>query len=128
MPTMTDEKQTEPGAGAVIDDAVTERRVAVEDNRAADDAAAIDTRAMPPGPVGWAEPPGAAPSSGWRTDPLGRHELRYYVGIDGDPTELVRDGGVDGRAGQPGRPAQNARSSRSADWPNNVNGVARMSA
>jgi hypothetical protein len=36
--------------------------------------------------------PGAA-TSGWRPDPTGRHEGRYFVG--GQPTDLIRDGGVE---------------------------------
>ena len=31
--------------------------------------------------------------TGWRPDPTGRHEGRYYVG--GQPTDLTRDGGVE---------------------------------
>ena len=36
---------------------------------------------------------GAAGEPGWRPDPTGRHEGRYFVG--GQPTDLVRDGGVE---------------------------------
>lgn len=32
-------------------------------------------------------------TGGWRPDPTGRHEGRYYAG--GQPTDLVRDGGVE---------------------------------
>lgn len=33
------------------------------------------------------------PGTGWRPDPTGRHEGRYFVG--GEPTDLIRDGGVE---------------------------------
>ncbi|MDN4520356.1 DUF732 domain-containing protein [Mycolicibacterium austroafricanum] len=33
------------------------------------------------------------PGTGWHPDPTGRHEGRYYVG--GQPTDLIRDGGVE---------------------------------
>lgn len=35
--------------------------------------------------------PANAPGTGWRPDPTGRHEGRYFVG--GQPTDLIRDGG-----------------------------------
>ncbi|WP_197380481.1 DUF732 domain-containing protein [Mycolicibacterium mengxianglii] len=46
----------------------------------------------------WHEGGGSVPEtavldSGWRPDPTGRHEDRYYAG--GAPTDLVRDGGVE---------------------------------
>ncbi|MDX1874511.1 DUF732 domain-containing protein [Mycolicibacterium sp. 120266] len=34
-----------------------------------------------------------AGDSGWRPDPTGRHEGRYFVG--GQPTDVIRDGGVE---------------------------------
>ncbi|MGE2731775.1 DUF732 domain-containing protein [Mycolicibacterium vaccae] len=44
-------------------------------------------------PGGPAEVTVAADGTGWRPDPTGRHEGRYYVG--GQPTDLVRDGGTE---------------------------------
>ncbi|MEH3140754.1 MAG: DUF732 domain-containing protein [Mycobacterium kyogaense] len=35
----------------------------------------------------------AGPVTGWKPDPTGRHEGRYFV--DGQPTDLIRDGGAE---------------------------------
>jgi hypothetical protein len=40
---------------------------------------------------------GSAIDEGWRPDPTGRHEGRYFV--HGQPTDLIRDGGVEGLDG-----------------------------
>lgn len=44
--------------------------------------------AMPPAPVSVSE-------MGWRPDPTGRHEGRYFIA--GQPTDLIRDGGIEAR-------------------------------
>lgn len=41
----------------------------------------------------YAVAPVGEPATGWRPDPTGRHEGRYFVG--GQPTDLIRDGGVE---------------------------------